>query len=261
MLTINTVSGILNLMSNGGLGTHSGTTHGSQNQSNTLGSGGDLSATQVVSASSGALASSSLGGATTGGGMSSGSGLGAHHFDALTETAQDAPDTSSAAVETAKTAQTQTLADMNGQAAQVLKAGLASTAASAATETKNASDTAAVEITAADQSRINRITERLLTAMATRSFKETATKTSAPEEQVLDMSMPDPAQADDNSEAQSAPQIGSSSSSLAVQERLIRAELHAKLSQMAKTQDVGPADALRMMAGHNPQFPLEEATT
>lgn len=263
MLTINTISGILNLMTNGGLGTHSGTTIGSQNQSHTLGSGGDLSATQIVSAPSAAQASSSTGdsttgGGATGGGMTSGGFAGTAQDAPKAGTTQDASTTKKSAEQSLAQldteAQKQTRPDVNGTLGQVVEADLTAKATRLTSKDEDA-------ISAADQSRVDRITERLLTAMATRSFKEMAAQFTAPEipaTEIVASERRGDLETTPNDEASPAVESGSGSSALAVQERLIRAELHAKLSQMAKTQDVGPADALRMMAGHNPQFPLED---
>jgi hypothetical protein len=102
---------------------------------------------------------------------------------------------------------------------------------------------------------------RLRTVLAAQAFGQGAMAILAPAGASALSAAPETT-ADEPREALSQPQIsaslGRSTSSLAVQERLIRADLAAELTQIAKTRDIGPADALRLMAGHVPQFPLED---
>ena len=94
--------------------------------------------------------------------------------------------------------------------------------------------------------------ERLRSTMAQRAFTQTASREGYDSEPVtpLPETRAEP--------ARRARAASAARPSLVLQERMIRADLAAELTRMAQTRDIGPADALRIMAGHNPQFPLED---
>jgi hypothetical protein len=217
MLTINTISGILNFLTNGRLGTQLGTSRGSQNRSDTLESANDLSATHIVTAPVAVTNSSRIGSATTDGGMADGTA----GFLAKTQ----APTPSGGTVQ----------ADEN----------VVSSPAGPATHP--IPQTNPMESLAADQSHADQINIRLLTAMAVRSFRETAKINSDTGATVSELGYDNLA----------TPNV-TSASALAIQERTRQAELHVDLSKMPETREVDPADASRMMAGHTSQFPLED---
>ena len=96
------------------------------------------------------------------------------------------------------------------------------------------------------------VEEKLRSAMAQRAFTQTASREGYDSEPIT------PLPETHAEPARRARTASAARPSLVLQERMIRADLAAELTRMAQTRDIGPADALRIMAGHNPQFPLED---